>query len=92
VQEDVDGYTFCATDTERLAHLMLRVAADSALRERLGEASASLILDWGPGRFAAALMSAVRVCQEEGTRKRRTLDRLLLRGLARVRDGRSQPI
>jgi len=90
VQEHVNGYTFRPTDTERLAHLMLHVAADSALCKRLGEASASLVSAWGPQRFAAGLVGAVRACQGDGRPERTALDRLLLCGLARVRDGRSK--
>ena len=88
VQDDVNGYVFDPTDSGRLAHLMQRVAADSDLRKRFGEASASLISKWDPRRFATGLVSAVRVCQGEGRRHNATIDRLLIRGLAYARDRR----
>jgi glycosyltransferase involved in cell wall biosynthesis len=88
VQEDINGYTFRPTDTEGLAHLMLRVSADSSLRQRLGEASTTLVSNWGPRKFAAGLAAAVRVCRQKSPRRRSaTLDRLLVRSLVRIRHG-----
>lgn len=85
VHEDVNGYAFDPMDTERMAHLMLRVAGDPDLRKRFGEASVSLISNWGLERFAAELAGAVRVCGEDGVRRSTLVDRALLRGLSYVR-------
>lgn len=61
VKDGVNGWTFDPTDPEGLAALMLRMSGmDARERERMGDASRQIISQWGPERFSAGLLAAVK--------------------------------
>jgi glycosyltransferase involved in cell wall biosynthesis len=64
VQEGVNGFPFDPHDVDQLAHLLLRVAGDSAEATRLGAASRQIIRNWGLDRFAGSPRPHTR--QSEG--------------------------
>jgi len=59
VREGRNGFRFDPLDTEGLAGLMARVAADEGERLQMGETSRRIIAEWPTARFAAGLEAAV---------------------------------
>ncbi|MGD0013044.1 MAG: glycosyltransferase [Bryobacteraceae bacterium] len=61
VQPGVNGFTFDPFQPERLAELMVSMAASSTDRAAMGRAGAEIVAAWGPGRFAEGLAAAARL-------------------------------
>jgi glycosyltransferase involved in cell wall biosynthesis len=78
VRSDVNGYVFDPSDSEALAGLMARVAADDHDRRAAGQASRAIIADWDIDRFAGGLMNAVEVALRASPPRASWLDRALL--------------
>jgi glycosyltransferase involved in cell wall biosynthesis len=82
VQDGVNGYTFDPYDVEQLAQLMHRLteAPKHSLSE-MGDASRTIIADWGPERFASGLKQALDCALKVGPKRASLLQRLLLKAL-----------
>jgi glycosyltransferase involved in cell wall biosynthesis len=61
IRNDVDGILVPSCDTAALATALRRLAADPALRRRLGDAARTRAHEFTPERSAAQLASALRV-------------------------------
>jgi glycosyltransferase involved in cell wall biosynthesis len=83
VKEGVNGWTFDPTNVEQLVNLMLRISSMSSDElEQMGSASAKIIADWGPDRFAHGLSAAVDCALRVGPKPATSLDRILLKILS----------
>jgi 1,2-diacylglycerol 3-alpha-glucosyltransferase len=82
VQEGVNGYTFDPLDVEKIASLMMELAADIEKTEKMGGASRRIIADWTPETFAQNLLKAAQVAVARPLRRLSWLDRVILRSLA----------
>lgn len=84
VDEGVNGFTFDPFDIEQLTRLMLKLAGMGDIqREALGTMSKEIVAQWGPGRFAEGLKSAVECAIKVGPKRANYLDRLVLSLLMR---------
>jgi glycosyltransferase involved in cell wall biosynthesis len=81
VREGVNGFTFDPFDIEQIAHLMLKTSAFDFPLYDFGAASARIIADWDPERFASGLKAAREKALQIGTKQISWVDRLLLRTL-----------
>lgn len=81
VQEGVNGFTFDPYDVEQLAGLMQKVSSSDFPLSAFGDASRTIIADWGPERFAAGLKQAVECALQVGPKRASLLQRLILRAL-----------
>jgi len=66
VREGVNGYTPEAGDIEALTHALRRLIEDESLRQRQGQASLALILQWGHRQSLEGIRSAVAGLQHRG--------------------------
>ncbi len=83
VRNGVNGFTFDPCDVEELAGLMHWVAAmPEGQRQTMGQASQTIIADWGPERFADGLMQAVRAATGRLPPQASWFDQALVRALA----------
>jgi hypothetical protein len=63
-----------------MAKAMLNISAFQDVRlSEFGSASARIISNWGPERFASGLTSAVETAVETGPKRAGIVERLLLR-------------
>jgi glycosyltransferase involved in cell wall biosynthesis len=82
VQEGVNGFTFDPLDVEGLAQLMIKISAFQLFRlSAFGDASRTIIANWGPERFAAGMNAAVECALKVSPKRANVFDRLLLRAL-----------
>ena len=81
VQEGVNGFTFDPYNVEPLAGLMRKVSATDFPLSAFGDASRTIIADWGPERFASGLKQAVDCALKVGPKRASLLQRLILRAL-----------
>jgi 1,2-diacylglycerol 3-alpha-glucosyltransferase len=81
VQEGVNGFTFDPRDVEQLAQLMLKLSKLNSQLSTIGAASARIISDWGPERFAQGLKSAAETALAFGPAKASLTQRAILRAL-----------
>ena len=82
VQDGKNGFTFDPYDVEELAGLMLKISGFQFPISEFGAASARIIADWGPERFASGLKASVDKAIEMGAKRTGFLDQLLLRILS----------
>ena len=78
VQEGVNGFTFDPCDVEQLAKLMLRISDFRFPISDFGAASARIIANWGPERFAQGLKAATECALKSGAKRASLLARVLL--------------
>lgn len=83
VHEGINGYTFDPHDTKQMAEIMARVSSPQFSISDFGAASARIIAEWGPNRFATGLSQAVKAALAAPPVKMGMFDRLLLQLLAR---------
>ena len=83
VAEGVNGFTFDPGNVEELAQLLSRVANPEFSLADFGAASARIIADWGPERFADGLHRVVSTALKSPCPPIGWLDRLLLQLLLR---------
>jgi 1,2-diacylglycerol 3-alpha-glucosyltransferase len=84
VQDGVNGFTFDPLDVEALAQLMFKISAFQPFRlSAFGDASRTIISEWGPERFANGLKAAVDKALEVGPSKPTLLQRAILHLLLR---------
>ncbi len=81
VKENVNGFTFDPYNTEQMAELMVRVSDSGFPLADFGAASARIISEWGPERFAAGLKDAVDCALKIGPVKPTLLQRLILKAM-----------
>jgi glycosyltransferase involved in cell wall biosynthesis len=82
VQESVNGFTFDPCNVEQLAQLMLKISAFQPSRlSAFGDASRSIISDWGTERFAQGLKAAAECALRAGPVKATVMQRLILNAL-----------
>ena len=81
VQEGVNGFTFDPYNVEQLAQLMVQVSGFKFQVSEFGAASARLISNWGPERFAQGLAAAVEKAVACGPVKPTLLQRMILKAL-----------
>jgi 1,2-diacylglycerol 3-alpha-glucosyltransferase len=81
VQEGHNGFTFDPLDVEQIARLMRKVSAVDFPLSDFGAASARLISNFGPDRFAAGLKAAVECAVKVGLKRSSLVDRALLKSL-----------
>lgn len=81
VQPGVNGFTFDPYDVEQLGQLMLKISNPDFPLAAFGDASRTIISEWGPERFASGLQSAVDKALEVGPKRASLLQRILLRAL-----------
>ena len=83
VQDGVNGFTFDPYNVEEMANAMLKISAfqDVSL-SAFGDASRSIISNWGPERFAQGLKSAAECAVKAGPKRAGVVDRLVLRALS----------
>jgi len=82
VQDGVNGLTFDPYNVEALAQLMLKLSTlNSGALSTMGSASARIISEWGPERFATGLKAAAENALEVGPKRASLVDRLLLNAL-----------
>jgi 1,2-diacylglycerol 3-alpha-glucosyltransferase len=81
----VNGYRFDPLDPERLADLLLHVAADGCDRQGLARAGRAIIAEWTPERFAGNLRRAA-IAALATPAGGGSVDRLLIRLLMLRRD------
>jgi hypothetical protein len=79
VQEGANGFTFDPYNVEQIAQLMLKISVFNFPFSAFGSESQRIIADWGPERFSAGLMAAVKCALQTGHKRGASrLDRLLL--------------
>ncbi|MGD0199896.1 MAG: glycosyltransferase [Bryobacteraceae bacterium] len=83
VRPGVNGFTFDPFQPERLAELMVSMAASSTDRAAMGRASAEIVAAWGPGRFAESLAAAARLALSSAPPAAPLSSRALLSALVR---------
>ena len=81
VKDGVNGFTFDPYDVEQMAELMARISGLGSGLLEFGAASARIISQWGPERFASGLKSAVENAMEARPKRAGIVDRFLLRAL-----------
>ncbi|MEI7809636.1 MAG: glycosyltransferase family 4 protein [Verrucomicrobiota bacterium] len=81
VQEGVNGFTFDPYNVEQLAQLMVQVSGFKFQVSEFGAASARIISNWGPERFAQGLAAAVEKAVACGPVKPTLLQRMILKAL-----------
>jgi glycosyltransferase involved in cell wall biosynthesis len=87
VKEGFNGFTFDPFNVEELANLMFRLSHSTGASARMpsanlhimGQASRSVIFEWGPRRFAAGLQASVDMALASPQPRASLLDKLLLR-------------
>jgi len=84
VVPDSNGILVDPNDVENMAQALWQVMTlPNAEREAMGQASRRVVADWGPARFADGLRKASEAAFEAPRRRLSTLDRSLMRILAR---------
>ena len=83
VQEGMNGFTFDPLNTEQMAGIMFRVSDSTFPISDLGAASARIIADWSPDRFAKGLSEAVEAGASAPPVELGAVDRTLLQLLSR---------
>ena len=64
VEEGENGYTFDPQNAEKLCQLLIRLASDSELRQKMGNHSLKVINRWGCDNFARnAIAAATAACR-----------------------------
>ncbi|HUD46582.1 MAG TPA: glycosyltransferase [Candidatus Baltobacteraceae bacterium] len=81
VREGRNGFTFDPSNVEELSQLMLRVSAVDFSLAAFGAASARIIADWGPERFASGLKAAAETVIGAARLKPTLLERAVLKSL-----------
>jgi glycosyltransferase involved in cell wall biosynthesis len=82
VQDGVNGFSFDPYSVDELAQLMLRLTETPKHRlSEMGDASRTIISEWGPERFASGLKAAVDKALEVGPVKPTLLQRTILKAL-----------
>ena len=81
VLDGVNGFTFDPCDVEQLTQLMLRISDFRFPISEFGTASARIIANWGPERFAQGLTAAVEKAVAFGPVKPTLLQRIILKAL-----------
>jgi glycosyltransferase involved in cell wall biosynthesis len=81
VQEGRNGFKFDPSNVEELSQLMLRVSAVDFPLAAFGAASARVIADWGPERFASGLKAAAETVVGAARLKPTLLQRAVLKSL-----------
>lgn len=81
VQGGANGYTFDPLDVERLADLMVKITADQAKLDRMGQESQKIISNWTPETFAENLLKAAEYAIRHPLPRASWLDRAILKGL-----------
>jgi glycosyltransferase involved in cell wall biosynthesis len=81
VQEGVNGFTFDPYDVEQLAQLMFQVSGFGFQVSKFGDASRTIISEWGPERFAAGLKAAVECALKVGPKRATLLQRMVLKAM-----------
>lgn len=84
LREGENGFLVDPAETEDIARALrkLMTLPDEA-RTRMGEASRSIVAEWGPDRFAEGFMAACAAALAQPARKLAPWDKLLIRALAR---------
>jgi glycosyltransferase involved in cell wall biosynthesis len=82
VHEGVNGFTFDPYDVEQITGLFTRISAVDFPLSTFGEASRSIIFNWGPDRFASGLERAAYQAIAVGPTRVSWFDKLLLRYLS----------
>ncbi len=77
VTEGANGYTFDATDTDRLTDLLVDVAANDAWRAQAGERSREIVAAWTPERFGNALHDACAYAWSQPRRRASLVTRIM---------------
>ena len=81
VQDGVNGFRFDPYNIEEIAQLMLRISDFRFPISDFGAASARIIANWGPERFARGLKAAADKAVEVGSQRASWMARWLLRTL-----------
>jgi glycosyltransferase involved in cell wall biosynthesis len=81
VKDGTNGFTFDPCNVEQMAELMARTSGLGSRLSEFGAASARIISQWGPERFASGLKSAVESAMGVGPKRAGIVDRFLLRAL-----------
>jgi glycosyltransferase involved in cell wall biosynthesis len=81
VKIGINGYTFDPLDGVELTRLMVLLAEDESRRKHFGIASAHLVDDWSPTRFAANLMALVSLVTALPKRRASPIANFLLRAM-----------
>ncbi len=81
VHDDINGFTFGPHDVEKLTELMLKISNPNFPVSAFGDASRSIISEWGPDRFASGLKSACETALQVKPKKAGILNLLLLQAL-----------
>ena len=82
VREGVNGFTFDPFNVEEIVQRMFQLSTLNSQLQDFGAASARIISNWGPGRFAQGLKSAAECAVKVGPKRMDILDRLVLRALS----------
>lgn len=83
VKEGVNGFTFDPYNPGQMAELMFRISDAHFPLADFGAASARIIADWCPDRFAKGLNQAIETALDAPPPRLGALDRLLLNVLSR---------
>ena len=81
VQDGINGFIFDPYNIEEMANRMFQVSGLKSQLSEFGSASARLIANWGPDRFAAGLNAAVECALRSGPMKPALLQRMILQAL-----------
>jgi 1,2-diacylglycerol 3-alpha-glucosyltransferase len=82
VQDGVNGFTFDPCNVEEMAKAMLKISTFQDVRlSEFGAASARIISNWGPERFAAGLKQAAECALRVGPVKPTLPQRMVLKTL-----------
>jgi glycosyltransferase involved in cell wall biosynthesis len=84
LREGVNGWLCDGSDTDDIARALIQLLTlDPARRYRMGSASAAIVADWGPERFAQGLQAAASVALHAPAVGLGLVDRALIRLLSR---------
>ena len=83
VHDGVNGFTFDPNDIKQMAEMMVRISGPHFPIADFGSASARIIDDWSPRRFADGLGQAVETALTVPRSQLRRFDRLLLQLLSK---------